>query len=236
MQFSRNDLLMTDHVFLRIMQLKCLVFNLPFWIAFITVSRIITATRLFLQFAQYLSSFVGTPKNEIPGAVLELCQLKIKQFSPEILKFSIKHENNPFTLNCYMVPPTFLFIFHAGSRRLGSNNVWNSRYKEKTTGPARVSGLSFRFLWLWWNILCTYIRNVKVVMHGPYCIHIWHLNLPCSFAEKFPARTWRVLVKSNQIVCITHLIMTHGGINGFVKLEGVPISFDFLFAVYKKLL
>ena len=47
---------------------------------------------LFLQFVQYSSSFVGTPKNEIPGAALELCQLKLKQFSPEIFKFSTKHE------------------------------------------------------------------------------------------------------------------------------------------------
>ena len=47
---------------------------------------------LFLQFVQYLLSFAGTPKNEIPGAALELCQLKLKQFSPDILKFSTKHE------------------------------------------------------------------------------------------------------------------------------------------------
>ena len=53
---------------------------------------------LFLQFLQYSSSFVDTPKNEIPGAALELCQLKIKQFSPEILKFSTRHKDNPFTL------------------------------------------------------------------------------------------------------------------------------------------
>ena len=61
--------------------------------------RVITATMLFLQFVQYSLSFVGTPKNEIPGAVLELCRLKIKQFSPGILKFSRMHEDNPFTLN-----------------------------------------------------------------------------------------------------------------------------------------
>ena len=101
---------------------------------------------LFLQFVQYSSSFVGTPKNENPGAALELCQLKIKQFSPEILKFSTKYDDNPFTLNCYMVPCTFLFIFHAGLRRLGSNNFGNSSYKEKTAGSSRVSRLSFRFL------------------------------------------------------------------------------------------
>ena len=101
---------------------------------------------LFLQFVQYSLSFAGTPKNEIPGAALGLCQLKIKQFSPDILKFSTKHEENPFTLNCFMVPHSFLFILHAGSCRLGTNNFWNSSYKEKMAGSARVSRLSFRFL------------------------------------------------------------------------------------------
>ena len=66
---------------------------------------------LFLQFVQYSLSFTGTLKNEIPGAALELCQLKIKQFSPDILKFSTKHEENPFTLNCFMVPRTFCWYF-----------------------------------------------------------------------------------------------------------------------------
>ena len=107
---------------------------------------------LFLQFMLYLSSFVGTLKNEIPEAALELCQLKIKQLSPDILKFRTKHEDNqdnPFTLNCFVVSRSFLFIFHAGSRGLGSNNFRNSSYKEKTAGSARVFRLSFRFLWLW---------------------------------------------------------------------------------------
>ena len=31
---------------------------------------------------------------------------------------------------------------------------------------------------------------------------------PCSFAENFPTLTWRVLVKSKQILCITRLIIT----------------------------
>ena len=44
-------------------------------------------------------------------------------------------------------------------------------------------------------------------MHGRHCVQIWHLNLPCGFAENFPAITWRVMVKSKQIVCITHLII-----------------------------
>ena len=103
-------------------------------------------------FILYSSSFVVTLKNEIPGAALELCQLKLKQFSPDILKFSTKHEDNPFTLNCFMVPRTCLFIFDASSLRLGSSNSWNSSYKEKTDRLARVSSLSFRFLWLWLSI------------------------------------------------------------------------------------
>ena len=83
---------------------------------------------LFLQFVQHSSYFVGTPKNEISGAALELCQLKIKQFSPKILKFSSKREDNPFTLHCYMFPLSFLFIFHAGSRRLGSElKLWRKK-------------------------------------------------------------------------------------------------------------
>ena len=109
------------------------------------VSRVITAIILFLQFILYSSSFVGTLKNEIPGAALELCLLKLKQFSPDILKFSRKHEDNPFTLSCFMVPRTCLCIFDVGSRRLGFNNFRNSSYKEKTVGSARVSRLSFRF-------------------------------------------------------------------------------------------
>ena len=66
---------------------------------------------MFLQFVKFSSSFVGAPKNKIPGAALELCQLKIKQFSPEIPKFSSKHEDNPFTLNCHMVPRIFCLYF-----------------------------------------------------------------------------------------------------------------------------
>ena len=57
-----------------------------------------------------------------------------------------------------MAPCTYLFIFDAGSRRLGSNDFWNSSYKEKTAGLARVSRLSFRFLWLWWERI--YLRKL----------------------------------------------------------------------------
>ena len=48
-----------------------------------------------------------------------------------------------------MVPHTFLFIFHVGSRWLGFNNFQNSSYKKKAAGSACVSRLYFRFLWLW---------------------------------------------------------------------------------------
>ena len=70
-------------------------------------------------------SFVGTLiKNEIPEVAMELCQLKIKQLSPDILKFRTKHEDNqdnPFTLNCFVVSRSFLFIFHAGPRGPGNH-------------------------------------------------------------------------------------------------------------------
>ena len=105
---------------------------------------------LFLQFMLYSSSFAGTlVKNEMPEAAMELCQLNIKQLSPNILRFRTKQEDNqdnPFTLNCFVFCRSFLFIFHAGWRRLASNNFWNSSYKEETADSARVSRLSFPFL------------------------------------------------------------------------------------------
>ena len=52
-----------------------------------------------------------------------------------------------------MVRRTFLFILHAGSRRLGCNNLRNSSYKGKTACSTRVSSLSFRFLWLWFKFM-----------------------------------------------------------------------------------
>ena len=81
---------------------------------------------LFLQFMLYSSSFVGTLiKNEIPEAAMELCQLKIKQLSPDILKFRRKHkdnQDNPFTLNCFVVFQSFLFMF--SELKLQRKNVW----------------------------------------------------------------------------------------------------------------
>ena len=101
---------------------------------------------LFLQFVPYSSSFVDKPKNEIPGAALELWQLKIKQFS------------------YYMVPCTSLFIFHAGSRRLGFNNFRNSSYKEKR--PVRPVFPIFPFLMVALIFLCsiTYISTRSIIV------------------------------------------------------------------------
>ena len=96
---------------------------------------------LFLRFILYLPFFVATLKHEVVGAALEPCQLEIKQFSQDILKFSTKGKYNLLLLTVL-----WLFIFHADSRRMGSNNFRNSSYKEKTAGSARVSKLSFRFL------------------------------------------------------------------------------------------
>ena len=109
---------------------------------------------LFLQFLLYSLSFVGALKNDIPEAALELCWLKIKQLSPDIVKFRTKHEDNPFTFNCSVFSHSFLFVFHAGWHGLGSKNSRNSSYKEKTVGSARVSRLSLRFLWLCFCVSC----------------------------------------------------------------------------------
>ena len=102
------------------------------------VSQVTAATILFLQFMLYSSSSIDALKNEIPEAALELCQLKIKQLSPDILKFRTKDEDNRFTFNCSVVYRSFLFVFHAGSRGLGSNNSRDSSYKEKTAGSAHI--------------------------------------------------------------------------------------------------
>ena len=45
---------------------------------------------LFLQLVLHSSSFLGTLKNETSAAALQLSQLEIKQFLPDILKFSTK--------------------------------------------------------------------------------------------------------------------------------------------------
>ena len=129
---------------------------LPKLVIIPNLSRVIIATILFFQVLLYSSSFVCTLKNETWGAAQEPYQLKIKQFSPDIITFRTKHKDNPFTLNCSMLPRTFLSIFHAGSRRLGSNNFWHSSYKEKMAGWAHVSRVSFRFLWLslYWHAEC----------------------------------------------------------------------------------
>ena len=42
---------------------------------------------------------------------MKLYQLKIKQFSPEIVKFSTKQEDNLFTLNCLWFLALFCLYF-----------------------------------------------------------------------------------------------------------------------------
>ena len=154
----------------------------------ITLSQLITATILFLQFV--------------------LWQLKTEQFSPGILRF--KHEDNPLTLNRSKVLRTFLFIFHAGLHRLGSKNFRNSSYKEKTVSSARVSRLSFCFLWLWWDI---YIKNVKKCLEKIWLFVKRHENFnlnpeaclrPCqtSMIKFFCKNNYRLLWNNHpRIVC-----------------------------------
>ena len=49
------------------------------------------------------------------------------------------------------------------------------------------------------HIVDIYIRDAKIVMYGPYCVHIWLCMYHCGFAEHFPAITWHVLAKSNRL-------------------------------------
>ena len=137
---------MTDHVFLRIRQLKMFGFQFAFLNCLHHRITSNNCNNVVSRVILYSSSFVGALLNEIPLASLGLCLLKIKQFLPGIFKFSTKHEDNPFTLSCFMVFRPFLFIFYAGLRSLGSNNFRNSSCKEKTAALVRVSTISFRFL------------------------------------------------------------------------------------------
>ena len=86
-----------------------------------------------------------------------------------------------------------------------------------------------------WNILCTYIRNVEIVMHDLYCLHygiwIYHVILQKTFSPKHGACWWNQNKSSASLTW-----SPYGGINRFAKLESLPISFDFLLAVYKELL
>ena len=142
---------MTDHVFLRIMRLK--MFGFEFVFLNCLHHRIMSnnCNNIVSPVCTVFVILCWYSKNGISWAALELCQLTNKQSLPDIFKFSTRHEDNPFTLSCCMVPRTFLFIFHACSRRLGPNNFRNSSNKGKTDGSARVSRLPFHFIWLWYN-------------------------------------------------------------------------------------
>ena len=145
---------MTNHFFLRIMiQLKMFGFYFVFLNCLHHRITRNNCNNVVSPVYPVFAILCWYSKNEIPGTAPELCYLKCKQFSPDILKFKTKHEDNLFNLKCSTVPRSFLFIFHAGSRGLSSNNSRNSSYKEKTAGSARVSRLSFRFLWLCLNRL-----------------------------------------------------------------------------------
>ena len=69
MQFSGNNLLMTDNFFLRIIQFKMFGFKFAFILSRARV--IITGIMLFLQLILYWSSFLGTrDPRSCPGTML----------------------------------------------------------------------------------------------------------------------------------------------------------------------
>ena len=122
MQFSRNNLVMSDHFFLRMIQLKIFdsTQNLHHRITSNNCNKVVSPVYAVFDILCWCSI-----KNEIPEAAMELCQLKIKQLPPDILKLRTKHEENLFTLICSVVSGSFLFIFYSGLRELGSNNFRN---------------------------------------------------------------------------------------------------------------
>ena len=112
MQFSRNKLLMTDHFFLRIISLK--LFGFQFVFLYCLHHRITSndcnnvVSPVYAVFAILCRWPI---KAKIPETALELCQLKIKQLSPDILKFRTKHEDNPFYFNLFCgFPQLFVHV------------------------------------------------------------------------------------------------------------------------------
>ena len=67
-------------------------------------------------------------------------------------------------------------------------------------------------------------------MHSLYCIHIWHLNLPCIFEsfETFSAIKKHALVWNQSKLCVALTRSSRGNINGyFLKLDSLPIGLIF---------
>ena len=86
-------------------------------------------------------------KNEIPGAALELLKLKIEQCPPVIIKFSTKHVHNHLALTFFKVSWAFFYLYFMQVCFDWVPITFGTRVIKKTAGSARVSRLSFRFLW-----------------------------------------------------------------------------------------
>ena len=139
---------------------------------------------LFLQFVQYsirhpLLLLQKMSARSCPGT------MPVKNWAVLTRHSQIQHEDNAFTLNCYMVPRTFLLIFHAGSRRLRSNNYRNSSYKEKSAGSARVSRL-FPFL-MTMNKWIERASTCLTILTGIKCSNKWIYKNRISAASDFCA-------------------------------------------------
>ena len=109
MQFSRDNLLITDHFLIEdlkmfgfyIVFLNCLHHRITKYNCNNVVSPVYTVIVILSWYS----------KNEIPGAAPELCHLKRKRFSPDILRVTTKHQDNLFNLNCSTVPrSSFVYI------------------------------------------------------------------------------------------------------------------------------
>ena len=134
------------------------------------------------QFILYLSSFVGTLEKEIPGAALEPCQLKNKQFLPDILKFSTKHKENPFTLNYSVVPCIFFGLYFMQAHIYWVLIVFGTQLKRKNARFGPCFQTIFCFLWLW----SIKIRAPILCTQKWFPISKMACILPCFFLQHKP--------------------------------------------------
>ena len=95
-----------------------------------------------------MPSFVGTLKNEIPGAALELCHLKIKQFPAGTLKFSTQSTKIIFSLETvlWFLPLYYLYFTQAGVYwvlRIFGTQVIKKKQSVQPVFPGYLSGFFY---------------------------------------------------------------------------------------------
>ena len=107
-----------------------------------------------------------------------------------------------------MVPRTFLFMFHAGSRRLGSNNFQNSSYKEKTTGSALFPD----YLYVSYDWLCQNQLRIRILENERI---LGNLESKCRYKLA-------LILPSSKNICLARALKTE-------KIQLLNVPFKALF-------